>query len=112
MMERRLFLLQRLSAMLLLPLVCIHLLLILYAARQGITAEQILARTSGSVFWALSYGLFAFLVAVHAPIGLRNVMFEWLSWPKPIINKISIALFLLFLVLGLRSVAAVIAPGI
>ena len=111
MMERRLFLLQRLSAMLLFPLVCLHLLLILYAARQGITADQILARTSGSVFWALLYGLFVFLVAVHAPIGLRNVMSEWLNLSKPVVNKISIVIFILFLVLGLRSVAAVVAPG-
>jgi len=110
-MERRLFLLQRLSAMLLLPLVCVHLLLILYAARQGITAVQILVRTSGSVFWAVLYGLFTFLVAVHAPIGLRNVMCEWLSWSKGMINTISIAIFILFLVLGLRAVAAVVAPG-
>jgi len=110
--ERRLFLLQRLSAILLLPLICVHLLLILYAAREGITAENILARTSGNMFWALVYGLFVLLVAVHAPIGLRNIMSEWLNWPKSIINAISVAMFFLFLLMGLRSVSAVVAPGI
>ena len=48
-MERRLFLLQRLTAMALAPLVLVHLGLVLVAIRGGLTAGEILARTQGSV---------------------------------------------------------------
>ena len=43
-MEARLFLLQRLSAAVMAPLVLIHLGLILYAVEHGLSAEAILGR--------------------------------------------------------------------
>ena len=108
-MERRLFLAQRLTAMILGPLVLIHLGLILVAIRHGLTAAEILGRTQGSVGWALFYGLFVFCVAIHAPIGLRNILREWTSVPRGMLNPLMVAFGLLLLVLGGRAVMAVIA---
>src|SRR3546814_15893885 len=44
------------------------------------SAGEILARTRGSPGWALFYGLFVLAAAVHAPIGLRNVVQEHTRW--------------------------------
>ncbi len=107
-MERRLFVVQRLTAMILAPLVIIHLGLILVAVRDGLTAAEILARTQGSVFWAIFYGLFVLVVAIHAPIGVRKVLKEWTELEDSTINSFCWMLALLLLVLGFRAVAAVV----
>jgi fumarate reductase subunit C len=109
MSERRLFVLQRASAGLLAPFVVLHLLVILYAVQGGLTAEEILARTRGSVGWALFYGAFVGLAALHAPIGLRNVLRDWTRWRGRSLNWAMLALGLVFLAMGLRAVAAVVA---
>ena len=108
MSEARLYLLQRLSAMVLAPLVIAHLAVILYAVRGGLSAAEILARTQGSLFWALFYGLFVAAVAVHAPIGLRTVLREWTLWRGRGLEWAMAAFAALLLVLGLRAVAAVV----
>ena len=107
-MERRLFVLQRLSAMVLGPWVLIHLGLIFYATRDGLTAAEILARTQGSIGWAVFYGVFVAAVAVHAPIGLRNILTEWTALRTGPINAAMLALSLLLAALGLRAVWAVV----
>ena len=107
-MERRLFILQRLTAILLAPLVIIHLGLILFAVRDGLTAAEILVRTQGSIFWAAFYGLFVVVVAIHAPIGLRKVLQEWSRLNDSTIYSICWMFALFLLVLGLRAVAAVV----
>lgn len=107
-MERYLFVAQRLTAMLLGPLVLIHLGLILVAVRGGLTGAEILARTEGSAGWAVFYGLFVVAASVHAPIGLRNVLREWTGLGKPAVDVVVIVFGALLLALGLRAVAAVI----
>ncbi len=106
-MEGRLFVWQRLSAMVLAPLVLIHLGLILYAARGGLSAGDILARTRGSLFWTLFYGLFVIAASIHAPLGLRHVLLEWSPLRHPMIDRLTIVFALLLLGLGLRGVGAV-----
>lgn len=108
-MERRLFVLQRLTAVLLAPLVLVHLGLVLVAIRGGLTAAEILGRTQGSVGWALFYGLFVVAAAVHAPIGLRNILREWTPLPRRAVEALSAVFAALLLVLGLRAVWAVVA---
>ena len=108
MKEARLYLLQRLSAMLLAPLVLAHLALIVYAVRGGLSAAEILSRTQGSLFWALFYGLFVVAAAVHAPIGLRNVLREWTPWHGQSLDWAMLGFAGLLAVLGLRAVAAVV----
>ena len=107
MIERQLFLAQRLTAMVLAPLVVIHLALIMIAVADGLTAEEILARTQSSIGWAVFYGLFVVAASIRAPIGLRNVLNEWTPIGSRWSNVFSIAFALLLLVLGLRAVIAV-----
>ncbi len=75
-----LYALQRGSAVILAPLVVAHLVLILIASRDGLSAAEILARTQGSAGWAAFYGLFVVAAAIHGPIGLRNVSRETTPW--------------------------------
>ena len=107
--EATLFALQRLSAKLLAPLVILHLALILYAVHGGLSAAEILGRTQGSVAWGAFYPLFVVAVAVHAPIGVRNVLQEWTRWRGWSVDVASVVLALALLALGLRAVAAVVA---
>lgn len=108
-METRLFVLQRLSAMFLAPLVMVHLGLILYAIRGGLTADEILARTQGSIGWALFYGIFVLAASVHAPIGVRNVLKEWTTWGGNSLNVAMLVLAAALMASGLRAVWAVVA---
>ena len=108
MKEAWLFAAQRISAMVLAPLVLLHLGTILYAVRGGLSAEEILSRTEGSLFWGAVYGLFVLAAAVHAPIGLRAILREWGRWRGAGLD-IAMALFgLLLLALGLRALMAVL----
>ncbi len=101
-----LFLAQRASALVLAPLVLIHLGLAIYAIHGGLTAAEILSRTQGSLGWSLFYGLFVAAAAVHAPIGLRNVLREWLGWKGVGVNVVLAAFGVLLLLLGFRAVSA------
>jgi fumarate reductase subunit C len=107
-MERHLFILQRLTAMLLAPLVLVHLGLVLVAIRGGLSAAEILGRTQGSVGWALFYGVFVVAVAIHAPIGVRNVLREMTGLPRRGVDWLALGFGLLLLALGLRAVWAVV----
>ena len=109
MSEPLLYLLQRGTALILAPLVLTHLGLILYAVDGGLSAAEILGRTRGSVAWALFYGLFVLAVAVHAPIGLRNILAEWSPWRGRSLDLAMLGVSLLLLLLGLRAVWAVIS---
>jgi fumarate reductase subunit C len=106
----RLYLWQRLTAAVMVPLVLVHLALIFYAMRKGLSAADILSRTRGSVAWAVFYGVFVVAAAVHAPIGLRTVLAEWTPLGARMRDLAAIAFGLLLLVLGLRAVAAVVLP--
>ena len=93
--------------MLLGPLVIIHLLVIIYASRNGLTAAEILNRTQGSVVWFCFYLLFVLAVTVHAPIGVRNILNEWTGFSARSVNIVCVVLALLMLMTGLRAVLAV-----
>jgi fumarate reductase subunit C len=106
-MNVRLYVWQRLTAALMLPLVLLHIAVIFYASRKGMTAADILARTRGSIVWASFYGVFVVAVAIHAAIGVRNVLAEW----SPLVDRgagiFAIAFGIALLILGLRAVVAV-----
>ncbi len=105
-LELWLFIAQRLSAMVLAPLVLVHIATMIYAIHGGLTAAEILSRTEGSVFWAGFYGLFVVAAAVHGSIGLRTILGEM----TPLRNTTRTLLALVFavavLVLGVRAVGA------
>ncbi len=106
-MEKTLFILQRLTGLLLAPLLITHLFVILYAIRGGLTAGEILSRTQGNVFWSIFYTIFVLLAAIHAPIGLRNVLHEWTSINNRVVNWAMLLFGFLLVALGLRAVMAV-----
>ena len=103
-----LFIAQRVSAMVLGPLVFVHLGLILFAVRNGLTGAEILSRTQGSGFWAVFYTSFVIAVAIHAPIGLRNILQEWSRLPKKLLDTLVVVFALLLVLLGMRAVVAII----
>ena len=104
-----LFLVQRISAMVLALAVAVHIATILYAIRGSLTAGEILARTHHNLGFALFYGLFVVAVALHAPIGLRNVFREWANWRGRSLDVAMILFCLLLLALGFRAAFAVYA---
>lgn len=106
-LELWLYIAQRLSAMVLTPIVLVHLGTMVYAIQGGLTAGEILGRTGGSVFWMLFYGLFVIAAAVHGSIGLRGIVREMTSWRGRSLNAAAVLFCLLVLVLGFRAVAAV-----
>ncbi|SAI70899.1 succinate dehydrogenase%2C hydrophobic membrane anchor protein [Bordetella ansorpii] len=106
-MENLLFVAQRLSAMVMGPFVLVHLGLILYAVRGGLTAGEILQRTQGNPYWLAFYTLFVVAAAVHAPIGVRNVLVEWTGLGRRAAGLVCTAFGVALLALGLRAVAAV-----
>jgi len=77
MINARLYIMQRLTALIMAPLVIGHIGVMIYAVQNGLSAEEILGRTQGSYFWAIFYGTFALAVAIHAAIGLRAILHEW-----------------------------------
>ncbi len=110
-MDARLFVIQRLTAMIMAPLVLAHLLVILYAVRGGLSAGEILARTEGSLVWAGFYGLFVICAALHAPIGLRNVLREWTGLGIRTVDIAMAGFAIVLLLVGLRAVVAVTGAG-
>lgn len=105
--ETLLWVAQRASAALLGLCVTVHLATMVYAIRGGITAGEILSRTQGSVAWFLFYVLFVLSVAVHAPIGLRSVLAEWLGWRGAGRDVFLGVLGIVLAALGLRAVFGV-----
>ena len=77
MLNLRLYVLQRVTALLMAPLVLGHLAVMIYAVQGGLSAAEILGRTQGSVLWFLFYGFFVVAVSVHGAIGLRTIAHEW-----------------------------------
>ncbi|MEZ5852727.1 MAG: succinate dehydrogenase [Hyphomicrobiaceae bacterium] len=111
-MNVRLYTFQRLTALLMVPLIVGHLIVIFYATRNGLTASEILGRTRGSVLWGLYYATFVLAASVHGAIGVRAVLREWgprrLAHDPRALDIAMWAFGVVLVVLGLRAVAAVV----
>lgn len=107
--QTRLWLAQRASAAVLAFCVVVHLAVIIYAVRGGLSAAEILARTQGSLPWAGFYALFVVAVAVHASVGVRAVALEWLHLRGRALGVLVALVAAVLLGLGLRAVWAVYA---
>ena len=91
--------------------VAIHLIIIFYAIRGGLTAEEILGRTQGNIAFAIFYEIFILACFVHAPIGLANILEETFS--KGLISRaLSLFLAALILILGTTAVVGVYTGGV
>lgn len=108
MLDVRLYLAQRLSALVMAPLVLGHLAVMIYAVQGGLSAAEILSRTQGSLWWGLFYGLFVVAVAIHAAIGLRVIVHEHLKLSGTILDAFTWLMGLMLLAMGGRAVAAVV----
>lgn len=98
---------QRASAAVLALCVAVHLATMIYAIRGGLSAAEILGRTRGSAGWLAFYSLFVLAVTVHAPIGLRPILGEWLRWRGASRDLFLLALAMLLAGLGMRAVLGV-----
>ena len=107
-MNVRLYVWQRATAALLAPLVLVHIAVIFYASRQGMTAADILARTHGSVAWASYYGLFVAAASIHASIGVRNVLTEWSPLDDRRAGLFAVVLGVVLAALGLHAIVALV----
>jgi fumarate reductase subunit C len=74
--EARLWLAQRVSAMILGLAVVVHLGTIIVAVQGGLSAAEIVGRIGGNPLWTAFYAVFVLAIAVHAPIGLRSILNE------------------------------------
>jgi fumarate reductase subunit C len=105
--ETILWIAQRASAAVLAVCVAVHLVTIVYAVQGGLSAAEILGRTRGNVAWLAFYSLFVLAVTIHAPIGLRPVLGEWLGW-RGRSRELFLLLFAGFLAwAGMRAVLGV-----
>ena len=107
MLNVRLYMLQRITALLMAPLVLGHLAGMIYAIQGGLSAAEILGRTQGSVLWFLFYGGFVLAAAIHGAIGLRVIAHEWAGLKGAALEVFMWAVGLGLLALGGRAVWAV-----
>jgi fumarate reductase subunit C len=98
---------QRASAALLGLCVLVHLATMIYAVRGGLSAAQILGRTSGNSAWFAFYTVFVLAIAVHVPIGLRAVLIEWAGWRSRGRDLALLCLAIFLLSWGMRAVTGV-----
>jgi fumarate reductase subunit C len=105
--QARVWYLQRISAMVLAVCVVVHIAVIIYAVRGGLSGAEILARTRGSWGFGIFYGVFVLACAVHVPIGLTNIAEEWLDWDERAKGLLSVVIGILILLMGFCSVYGV-----
>lgn len=101
-----LFVAQRLTAAILAVAVTVHLATIIYAVRGGLTAAEILGRTRHNGWFLALYLVFVIAVAVHAPIGLRNIAREWTAWRGRPLDVALAGLAALLAILGISAALA------
>ena len=107
MLDLRLYMAQRLSAMVMVPLVLAHIAVMIYAIQGGLSAAEILGRTQGSVFWFLFYGTFVIATSLHAAIGLRVIAHEVTGLRGLGLGTLTWGGFVVFFYMGARAVTAV-----
>ena len=98
---------QRATAAILALCVVVHLATIIYAVQGGLSAAEILGRTRGNAGWLAFYGVFVLAAAIHAPIGLRPVLGEWLHWRGASREVFVIVFGIVLAAMGMRAVLAV-----
>lgn len=107
MLDLRLYMAQRISALAMAPFVVGHLAVMIYAIQGGLSAGEVLSRTQGSIGWALFYGSFVAAVSIHAAVGLRTIAYEWTGLKGAALAIFSWLVFAGLLLAGLRAVYAV-----
>lgn len=107
MKELRLYMAQRITALIMAPFVIGHLAVMIYAIQGGLSAAEILGRTQGSVLWFLFYGTFVVVISIHGAIGLRVAASEWAGVKGVALEVFMWAVGLCLFYLGAQAVWAV-----
>lgn len=107
MLNIRLYMAQRLSAMVMAPLVLGHIAVMIYAIEGGLTTAEILGRTQGSFLWFLFYGSFILAASIHAAIGLRVILHETTGLRGAGLVTFTYATGFVLLIMGVRALTAV-----
>lgn len=107
MLNLRLYMAQRVTALLMAPLVMGHLAVMIYAIQGGLSAAEILGRTQGSFAWFTFYGTFVVAVSIHGAIGLRTIAHEWGGLKGVILEAFMWIVGIGLLITGARAVWAV-----
>lgn len=110
MLDVRLYMLQRITALIMAPLTLAHIAVMIYAIQGGLSAGEILGRTQGSIAWLLFYGTFVGAVSIHASIGLRVIVHETFGLKGAGLSAFTWATCLALLFMGARAVLAVTMP--
>lgn len=107
MLDIRLYMAQRITALLMAPLVLGHIVVMIYAVQGGLSSDEILGRTQGSFLWFLFYGTFVTTVSIHGAIGVRTVLHEWVGVKGASLSVATVAIGACLFMLGARAVWAV-----
>ena len=110
--ETKLWVWQRLSAAVLAICVIIHLVVIVYAVQDGLTAAEIISRVSGNLLWFAFYSVFVIAIAVHAPIGVRTILNEMTSIGPGPTHMIMATFSIVILAMGFRAVIGLFTASI
>lgn len=103
-LEVKLWLAHRLTGMALGLFVTIHLITMIIVIQGGISAGEIMQRTSSNALIPLFYGLFVIASAIHGSIGLRTVALEVLKWKGKSLDMVIIGFFLLLCFMGMAAI--------
>ena len=106
--EARAWYWQRVSAMVLAIFVVVHLAIMVYAMKGGLTAAEILSRTQGNWIFGAFYAAFVIACAVHVPIGVAKIAKEWGSMSSKSAQLLSRFLVAVILVMGFAAVWGVV----
>jgi len=98
---------QRATAAVLALCIVVHLVTMVYAMRNGLTAAEILGRTRGNTAWFAFYLIFVAAAAVHAPLGMRTILAETLAWRGRTLDCAVLVLGCALAVWGARAAWAV-----
>jgi len=104
----KLWLVQRVSGMLLGVFVVIHLATMILAIQGGLTAREIMERTSENWLVGSFYGVFVIAASLHGSIGLRTVAQEVIGWRGASLNVVSGFFCVLLVVIGLFAVKGLV----
>ena len=107
MLDVRLYMLQRITALIMAPLTLGHIAVMIIAVQGGLTTAEILGRTQGSVWWFLFYGSFVIAASLHAAIGLRVIVHEMTGLKGLGLSTFTWGCCLILLFMGACAVSAV-----
>ncbi|MFT5720133.1 MAG: fumarate reductase subunit C [Motiliproteus sp.] len=107
-LEIKLWLIHRLSAMVLGLFVVIHLVTMIVVIQGGLSSEEIMTRTQGSYLIGSFYLAFIIAAALHGSIGLRTVAQEVIGWKGTSLNVAAAGFCVLLCIIGFSAIKGLV----